>query len=538
VNCIRRTLIAALLLVILSAHGASVKTGKERLRELVVMPSVDGNFTFPMGASRADFLEDYLVPAEIDKMRTQLKKSPDDPECLLKLGDLLNRANETNEARGCYEQAEKAARKISALRPQDALALTCLGKALVVLGKDDETESIFRKATAVSSNEWKCWAGLGTFLGNKAFRGLLPKDYSTQAVASLEICLSVTKDYNPSSEVLAKATAMRKESEQCFERAISLAPKDPDVYLARAGTAANFAIEDWLIHFYHERQSPDAKQLFELSCPVGLGHYLEKTARLCPDDYRVMGAAAYVELVSIKGWQQSSGGNDPSLADLPKETRVFIQDTMTHLESLSQSANKTTAAGALEYLGVLKMFFKDSPGAMDDFRRSVALEPANEKAWYVLLGAMVNSAPDSEVVDVCQSLLKCKNSAQNHVIVAKILIEQNKRDDAFRQLSQAMDLEPNNALSYLMAGALELKQSTDEETYLRAAFTELNRVNDLLGKMPGSKDRQSMSRILVLNGSILNALADKPAEAKILLKPYLDHHPDDQTAKDIMSAIE
>ena len=126
--------------------------------------------------SRADFIEDHLVPGEIEKLRNEAKENPEEPERLLRLGLLLNRTGETNEARGWFERAEKAARKKSELRPSDCLALVCLANTLGELDRLGEVDSLLRKATMVSSNEWKCWSGLGRYLGSDAFDEILPAE--------------------------------------------------------------------------------------------------------------------------------------------------------------------------------------------------------------------------------------------------------------------------------------------------------------------------------------------------------------------------
>ena len=156
-------------------HAASVKTGNDALRQLVVVPMINLQFGYFAHPSRADFLDDDLVPAEIEKLQKEVKANPEDPEKLLRLGGLLNYEGKTNEARVQLERAEKSARKKSESRPADGLTLVYLAGALGALGRDSEVESLLRRATLVSSNEWKCWNGLGRFLGLRALHGILPK---------------------------------------------------------------------------------------------------------------------------------------------------------------------------------------------------------------------------------------------------------------------------------------------------------------------------------------------------------------------------
>jgi hypothetical protein len=128
----KRLFIPMLLSAACCLRAADMKTGKERLRELVVMPSINLTVTYDLHPSRADFLEDHLIPAEIDKLRHTAKEESGNPECLLRLATLLSQEGKTNEAEGFDSQAEKAARRKSELRPKDGLALASLGEGFPI----------------------------------------------------------------------------------------------------------------------------------------------------------------------------------------------------------------------------------------------------------------------------------------------------------------------------------------------------------------------------------------------------------------------
>ena len=64
------------------------------------------------------------------------------------------------------------------------------------------------------------------------------------------------------------------------------------------------------------------------------------------------------------------------------------------------------------------------------------------------------------------------------------------------------------------------------------------REKSCLIKMPDDNDdRTAQWQEIMLNGAILCGLLDKPADAKDWLRAVLAHFPDDQTAKEILSAI-
>jgi hypothetical protein len=91
-------------------------------------------------------------------------------------------------------------------------------------------------------------------------------------------------------------------------------------------------------------------------------------------------------------------------------------------------------------------------------------------------------------------------------------------------------------LGYLFGGALALKFANDEGT-LSLATQELAVVKALLAQMPGDEEKRLRWREFILNCAILNGLQDKPAEAKNWIKTLQEQFPDDETAKEILSAL-
>ena len=181
---------------------------------------------------------------------------------------------------------------------------------------------------------------------------------------------------------------------------------------------------------------------------------------------------------------------------------------------------------------------QDLGGAETALRRAVALEPAREKAWDTLLVAMVQSgATPAEMQTVCESLLKNKNSARNRLLLAKVLLNQSKWDQAAEHIKEAAKLEPDNIVVCLFEGALAMKSGADED-HLATATQVMLHANDLLDKMPADNERATRWREFMLNGAILSGLLDKPIDAKDWVDRVLREFPDDETAKDIRTAIQ
>jgi tetratricopeptide (TPR) repeat protein len=525
---------AMLLLGLCDGRAVGVKSGKERLRELVVIPTIDLTSGYSLYPNRAGFVEDHLVPGEIARLQKESNEHPEDPERWLRLATLLDREGSTNEAHECYGRAEKAARKNSDARSNDGLAFTSLADALHHLGNNVEAESIYRRATLVSSNQWKCWAGLGAFLGDRAYNLLMPEGAEEQ-LAPMGLTMPPRAD-SQSPETLAVSEAMRKESEKCFDRAILLAPKEVDVFLARAEVQIEYNLIDYLSRYYRERQPQEPDDMARIYYGPVVVQNLQRAADLCPDDARIISlAAGYMmagELASLKARRENDWKS------LPEKSQDYVHKIANHLDVLSQDEDRSRAACALERLGFLRIMMQQANGAETALRRAVALEPVRQKAWETLLVAMVQSgATPEEMETVCESLLKNKNSARNHLLLAKVLMKQNKWDQAADHIKAAAKLEPNDMLVSLFEGVVAMKSGVDEE-HLSIATRKMLRANDLLGKMAADSERATRWREFMLNGAILSGLLDKPTDAKEWVDSVLKEFPDDETAKDIRAAIQ
>src|SRR5215469_13162699 len=249
-----RTLIAAIFCLILPVFAAAPPRGSERLRELIVFPQMDVNFNLTMSFSGHEWMvfDSGETSGQISKLREELRQHPNDIPALLKLGNLLDSYSETNQSRVCYTQVEKLSRDKVTANPRDGLALDNLGEALTGLGKMDEAESVYRKATLVSSNDWRCWVGLGNFLPFRSFPSMFPENIRRQMIFS-QAPPQETLDYRPPLEALKRAEDSLNEASLCFDRAIAIAPKESKVFFQRAGY---MSVSNWQNCFFlHYRDS-------------------------------------------------------------------------------------------------------------------------------------------------------------------------------------------------------------------------------------------------------------------------------------------
>ncbi len=381
--------------------------GPDRLRELVVFPEISMFFSMGMSSQGDEtvVVKNVDVSGEISLLRDELKKQPDDVNQLLKLGILLDSNGQTNESQFCYQKAERLCREKAAANPRDGLNLTDLGEALLELGRHDEAEIVYRKATSASTNEWRCWVRRGNFLANRYYFLLFPENLRSQIILG-QMPSPAILNYRPLADALTKSEASCREASQCFDQAVALAPEQPEVFFQRASYMSVSNWQNCFFRSYRENEKTDATGWLLAIFSKETISNLKKASELSPQNYDYISLAAYFEWFNSA--LQTNNGHKPTLDALPEATRRFIHEAMTRLENLSQSPDKKVAAGALENLSVLNLVFENYQAGAANARQALALDPAREQSWDLLLGALAKSSSPEEKVAVCEARLKTK----------------------------------------------------------------------------------------------------------------------------------
>jgi tetratricopeptide (TPR) repeat protein len=534
----RKIFTAVFLCLILSAFAAAPPRGDARLRELVVFPEMNLSFNFGLDLQGNEWVvsKNVDLPSEISRLREELKQQPNDIERLLQLGNLLDSNGQTNESQSCYQKAEQFCRSKVAVNPQDGLNLTDLAEALLELGKHAEAESVYRRATLVSSNEWRCWARLGNFLANDFNFLLFPENLRGQIVPA-QMPSQEVLDYRPSAGALKKSESQCSEASRCFDRAVALAPKEPEVFFQRAGYMSISNWQNCFFRYYRDNEKIDSTTWLSAFFSKETIANLQRAADLSPKNCDYISLVAY--FTSANAMIQARVTNyTPDM--LPDAARKSIHNTMTRLENLSEVSDKRAAAGALENLGVLNFVFGSSQAAAADFRQVISLDPTREQSWDMLLGTLKDSASPGELVAICESRLKNKNSARNHLLLAKAFQRQKTWDKAIEQAEIAGKLETNNIVPPLMLAAIALKQSADTNQ-ISTALKYLTPAEELLKTMPANDETRTRWHELMLNVAIacgLEGTQDSQKLARSYLEAVLKSYPDDKDAEEIMRALE
>jgi tetratricopeptide (TPR) repeat protein len=213
------------------SHAARIQAQTDDLRQLITLPPM--HFTVNVVASRGQlrWRQDLGTPEEIAKLQKELRGDSTDAQQLLQLGRLFEDAGRTNQAALAYSNAVTAFRQQVENQPKDGKLLAGLGEALANISQRLEAETVLRRAVTVSPRDRACWTQLGLFLSDSSHFVLYPEKTPQDLMESP--ALLATK-YKPSAAQFERAEKLSRESMECFDRAISLAPKDALGFQARA----------------------------------------------------------------------------------------------------------------------------------------------------------------------------------------------------------------------------------------------------------------------------------------------------------------
>lgn len=534
--------ICFLCLLATSLLAATQLRSPERLCELAVIPKFDltykFGFTYRGGQGVFDYGEDPV--AQIAEARKDVKRQPDDITRWLVLGDLLDGAGQTNEADLTYQQAERMCRQRLEASPQSGVLLVRLSQALAGRNKLDEAENCCRQAVKVSPKEWRCWTGLGGILFSQSWRTLMPEKNPMSLLASGGGPVEEVLKKPPTAAALQKVMALNREAAQCYDQAVALAPREPDAFMQRANFKMIAFLENLFVQYFRDGSTFDTKKplsyyLFTKNAVPDL----KEAVRLSPRNSDVIGLTACFEWLTAS---VSAAPAEPTLEELPTDTRRSILDAITRLENLSQDADAKTASSAFRHLGFIKVMC----GTMEEasfhaaepcFRRAVALNPSDEASWNLLLASvLISGGTPEEMTAVCEARLKAANTVFNHLLLAKACTRQKNWDRAAREAGVAFTMDTNSIVAPLMLASLSIRQGEKSERLSQAA-PYLRAARERIQVLPANKERDQRLVELMLNAALFQALSGKINEARELVDSVLKHDPENESAQQIKQAL-
>lgn len=535
----KRRVIFTLLLLPLCALAAAPESGKEKLRQLVRLPTLNMTAGFGLNHAQGFYLvtETRDLPMDLATVRKQIAATPTDPVLHSQLGKLLAESDHDDDAQRAYAKAAELYRGRLEAQPENGPLLTALAEVLAELNKGDESESRFREAVRVAPREWRCWLGLAKCLSSQALM-LLTDD--GRFTGEWKLAFAQMEKQKPTAERIALAQSRAREARTAFDRTVTLAPDEASVFMQRGLATAFLNVLDKLIAGLRgEAEMPDFVR--ELHSAAAVPDF-KKAARLAPLDYRVNGNAVMFEMASYFVRQpQEAFGAGGVWAVLPDSARQSIGFGLARVEAIANGPNPRDAAGAWEVLALFQLILRqDGPGAAENARRAVTLDPKREQSWEILTGATVAGGNYENLLRVCEDRLKLKDSTRNRLMVAKSLFYLKREEAAAAKVKAALQLAPDDFIANLAQAALLLRNAKVPDALAQAEqhLARAGKLSDTFVKASRDADQTRYSLVdFDIETAVLCALRDDTETARRLLAEVLKASPGNDYAQTLQAAL-
>jgi tetratricopeptide (TPR) repeat protein len=517
--------VAGWLLAALAVRGVTPDVGKDKLRTLVKLPTItfQEDWTFDPERGFALGSEAQDARAQIAELQDGLKGDLSDAKSEEQLGELYETVGDGQSAEKAWTRASELYRKRVELQPEDGVLLAGFGWSLECAGRRPEAESLLRQAVRIAPGEWRARVALGRYLDREARWGVLEGDSADE-----------TSGDKPAAGDVSLAQKRMDEAGECFDRAVALAPGEPQVWFRRG---MHRCLRRVLSNEIREATGGDdtLTDIYD-GCfsPESLAD-LQQASRLRPDDYQLIGATAMFEAYAGKGREEAAISWDA----LPEKTQASLRAAMTRLENLAQAADRRAAAGALEVLGILEGPLLHQPDrCVASMRRAVAMQPSREHAWEVLVATLAQGGRYDELLAVCEDQVRQTNSARAHLLLAKAHEKLKQWDDCEDEARIAADEDPGDFSADLSLAAVLIKRSADDESALAEADAWLRRSETALNQLPPPRRSRQQVIDLTLTRGIYFALTDEMDTARQFVKTVIAGDKDNQLAREILSAMD
>jgi tetratricopeptide (TPR) repeat protein len=283
---------------------------------------------------------------------------------------------------------------------------------------------------------------------------------------------------------LTAARALYDEGFRCLDQAIAAAPGNTRPYLIRAGSPFARLNLDFAESCLRGDPLDPAQWFADIYKEVVVD--VRRAAAIAPDDFRVLGDLACVELVAAKVFGKLTSLGDA--ASLTPEVYNTVHRALDRLRQVAAGDNIRDAVEAAELLGILCCKTKESAIAEECLTRVLRQQPSLEGARDLLTTLVVvrPGHTNEEALAISRERLRLKDSAKNRFVLAKVLYEAQQIDEARQVLEQAIRTEPNDFLCNVGLASLLLLQNSEAD--LKRAGELLERA-DAIAKKSSTPDR-------------------------------------------------
>lgn len=465
----RRITIALSALLLVPAPGRAVD--KERLQELLYLPTIGLGlglrFEPDVGLVLKGAKRDYS--SEIAQLRKAMLGDARDAERYHRIARLYSKMDANASAQEAFSHAENLYRERLGQTPNDAALVSALGELLTDFDRSEAGERLLRKAVQLAPCNWQCWVNLGRWLEASALRLSREAEHGSRSANDAPPVIQASDAWTP--DTMSRARSLLNEAGACFDKAVACGPSQARTYRERYTFRMVEGRVFQALHIPREHvdeTSPSLPQFIAADC--------RRAADLEPTNLVDVFFAMSMDLSDTAVHFEDGNG----WKGLPDDVRSRLQQNLKRIERLTHSDDRMTAVGAHLALATMsRAVFGDKRDSERHCRSALALDPALDAPWEMLLGML----EDSKSYDVCLSValdwLKHSESARKHYVVALCYEGLKQWRMAEDHLRSVLRSQPNDARATVAMGVLRMKQSVRESS-LAEAYTYFTKATKLM----------------------------------------------------------
>lgn len=473
--------------------------------------------------SRTEALE-----VEIEALRRQSEKEPQNAVCRFRMGFLLRYAMRTKEGDIAMEDAQRVARSIIQQRPMDLDAIHVL---VCSLQGNEEAGTLAKKAVETVPGDWRSWMCLAhhqsyVFL-RALFQGVenLPAQgydvkRAEEAISlrsgSPSECLKLIKMINECYATATKAVELSKDSGQAL------------VYL--------LGVRSTLGGYLRALQNSASVSEDETASTIKTNlQMLARAAQASQDKPEVLAAISLIQLTWVSSLARSEQGVHYEPAAAHKKALGVIEPNMKRLLTLAEQ--KDSALAAVAYEGYAEILLSQKGAGIsvelpanfaERLDQAVTAAPQRIMLWDLRITheALKKSFNQAHVM-VCHELalkrIKLFPTARGYAILASTA---PVGSDELIYWEKAASMEPDN-LFYALNGIASKMCTDSSEDGLTGALTRLQEMGDI-GYENGYWEQNPQHNLYRMRLFVIQqALAGKPDSSRRALDQLMRNNPDD-----------
>ncbi|MCS7309664.1 MAG: tetratricopeptide repeat protein [Armatimonadetes bacterium] len=458
----------------------------DALRKALPVPGLEVTFGWTIGSNILTDINPAEVPQRIAALRQRLHGTPQDAGILVEIYDLQGKTDSADSS--LLHRTVALAKARLSRAPRDAQAWLHLGMAHARLERYKEAENALRRATQLAPRHWKAWLELGKVLQWQALRSLAE---ASSVLPSQEEDAPSAEQLQQVSRRLQRMAVLMTKAEECMNRAVALAPQQPEVYHTRF--TYRLLRNSFAAAFVAQRQQGEEVRIPELLTP-DMSQDLAKLEALQPGNPAVQAVRVFISLFRYLfgagkegiGWEQMS-----------PQARENYQQGIARLERLARSGERRQATWALRHLATARFFVKQfREQSLADLRRAIVLAPQERENYELLVTYLATIGREDEAIAECERWLRMKEDARAQVMLSKMLYDRGHAEKAKEHARKALRLAPRDIDANLLLAAYLLKEGQE----LAQAQLLLNTVAT---QMRESVPREKRAHYLMQRGVLL-----------------------------------